>query len=180
MTDHPGAPSTLAARTSWQGRVTDERRAHGQWEISTPGAAFSTNDPPTALVTGRGVAEALSDPEGLLEADGRLRPRGRRDRLSYRRRGNTGPGRGERLREDHHRTLYSAGHRADRGRDLHAARGRFGGRDGRVTPVGAAGAASRDADDLPGSVHLAQSPHDAARSRRRTVAGPRHEAPARP
>ena len=46
---------------------------------------------------------------------------------------------------------------------------------GRLRAVGAARAASRDADDLPGPVHLAQSAHDAARYRRRAAAGPRHE-----
>ena len=49
---------------------------------------------------------------------------------------------------------------------------------GQAVRPGAAGAPSPDADDLPGSVHLAQSAHDAARPRGRAAAGPRPGEPA--
>ena len=68
-----------------------------------------------------------------------------------------GPGRRERLREDHHARAASCGP-SSRPR----ARSSCGSADGsvvevgRARPDGAAGAAARDADDLPGSVHLAQ------------------------
>ena len=43
-----------------------------------------------------------------------------------------------------------------------------------MSSAGTAAAAQRDPDDLPGSVRLAQSAHDAVRQCRRAVAGERH------
>src|SRR5438477_366521 len=80
----------------------------------------------------------------------------------------------ERLRQDDHRALHPARDRADRRRDLHARGRRLGGGAGRPAPGRAARAAARDADDLPGPVHLAQPAHDAARPRRRAAAGARY------
>ena len=132
------------------------------------------------LRVGRRCSKHLPDPQGLPAAHGRPRARGRRRRLSHRRGRDARPRRRERLRQDDHGTLHPARHRADRRRDL---RFRAGGRPvvdlARLARIGAAAAAARDADDLPGPVLVAQPAHDAARHRRRAAAGPRHEEPAR-
>src|SRR5205823_5591022 len=78
--------------------------------------------------------EALPDPEGLLEADGGPRPRGRWRRFSHRRRRNARPCRRKRLREDDHCTMHRAGHRANGRGDAHAYHRWLGGRRGRAGP----------------------------------------------
>ena len=97
-------------------------------------------------------------------------PGGRRRQLRHQARRDAVAGRRERLRQDHDLALHPARRRADRGRDpARATTARWS--TWRPCPKAQpAPAAAPDADDLPGSVLVAQSAHDAVRHRRRAAA----------
>ena len=129
---------------SGRGSRTDRRAAEPLLEVTEPARSTSPS--------GEGFSRRVR------------RPRAGRGRRQLRRsaRRDARPGRRERLRQDHHRALHPARHRADRAARSCSAARRRGRRPRRASSAGAAAAAPRHADDLPGPLLLAQPAHDRA------------------
>jgi hypothetical protein len=120
---------------------------------------------------GQRSQEVLSNPPRLPAQSRRECAGGRRRQLRYPSWRDAGVGRRERLRQDDDLALHPARDHPHRGRDPVPDRERGGGRRGDAAAGTAASTTPSDADDLPGSLLLAQSADDDPQHRRRAIAG---------
>ena len=145
-----------------------QRRGRG---LRMPADATLADKPPILEV--RNLQEVLPDQEGHAAQGRGPGARGRRCELRARRGRDAGPGRRERLRQDHDRALHPARPRSLRRPDPVPHQGGRGGRRRGAARARGAPFAARDADDLPGPLRLAQPAHEPSGHRRRAAPGDR-------
>src|SRR5207302_11222482 len=165
--------------------ATGANRAPGRWARGRRRVASSTRNPHDTArprtgppPRGQRPSEVLPDPQGGLPEGPRPCTGGRRRELLARPERDAGAGRRERVRQDDDIALHPQGPLPHPGPDPFPHRG--GSRGGRCPDAEepAPAAPAPDADDLPGSVLLAEPPEDAPRYRGGAAPGQRHAEPA--